>query len=144
MNKKTKIILLCLFVVMTPMLFIFKKINKNSKDYSNNTTKNNYDFSTLIKKIETDTVNLYNQLIGVNGNIKEVIKDSENVSIEIGYDSLMSSVTCQIDKRHITDFDFYKKNDTINIKGLVTGITIDEDSIFGNTIQMSFCTLNKK
>ncbi len=103
-----------------------------------------FAFADLMKKIETDSTSIKNKLIAVKGNIKMLIKDSASARMEIGNDSIMSSITCDIDFRHIADFENVKEGNEINIKGIVSVVSVDPDSPFGNTIQMTYCTLNKK
>ncbi len=118
-------------------------INKSTEDYSQKDPAYTFSFDEILKKMETDTTNLRNKLIAVNGQIKKVIKDSSNIALEIGYDSIMSSITCQIDSRHISDFENVVEGKNINLKGIVSGINIDSESMFGNTLEMNYCTLNK-
>ena len=106
--------------------------------------KYNFSFAELLQKIEKDTASLKSSVISVEGNIKKIIKDSSYITLELGYDSIMSSVTCQIDSRHISDFETAKEGSSIKIKGLVSDISFDPESVFGNTVQLTYCSLNNK
>lgn len=144
MNKKLKIFLIILSLFILGGFLTWKYINKATVDYSKKEADYTFTFDALIKKMETDTSNLRNKLIAINGPIKKVIKDSNSVSLEIGYDSIMSSITCQIDNRHLADFENVVEGNKINIKGMVSGLNISEESLFGNTLEMTYCTLLKK
>ncbi|MBK7589586.1 MAG: hypothetical protein IPI22_15290 [Bacteroidetes bacterium] len=142
-NNKRTFAIIAVAIVIISISFVWEYVNKSTKDYSQATPESSYDFASLIKKIETDTTQLRNHLIAVNGHIKMITKDSDNVTIELGYDSIMSSITCQIDKRHVADFKALNEGNIVGIKGIVSDMTIDPESIFGNTLQMTYCTIHK-
>lgn len=143
--KKIKNILLIAALLLVAALLVWKfVINKPTKDFSDKKPEASYSFADLIKKIETDTAGMRNKLISVKGNVKTIIKDSNSIRIEMGYDTIMSSVTCDVDFRHVADFNQIQEGSEIDIKGVVADLTIDAESVFGNTIQMTYCTLNKK
>jgi hypothetical protein len=144
MNKKIKIALILLLLVALGALGVWKYVNKPSTDFSKQKAKYNFSFAELLQKIETDTASLKSSVISVEGTIKKIIKDSSNITLELGYDSIMSSVTCQIDSRHISDFETAKEGSSIKIKGLVSDISFDPESVFGNTVQLTYCSLNNK
>ncbi len=143
--KKIKNILLIVALLIITGLLVWKfVINKPAKDFSDKKPDAEYSFAGLIKKIETDTAGMRNKLIAVKGNVKKIIKDTNSVRIEMGYDTIMSSITCDVDFRHVEDFNKIQEGNEIDIKGVVSDLTIDAESVFGNTIQMTYCTLNKK
>jgi hypothetical protein len=144
MNNKIKIALILLLLVALGALGVWKYVNKPSTDFSKQKAKYNFSFAELLQKIETDTASLKSSVISVEGTIKKIIKDSSNITLELGYDSIMSSVTCQIDSRHISDFETAKEGSSIKIKGLVSDISFDPESVFGNTVQLTYCSLNNK
>ncbi|MBK6820219.1 MAG: hypothetical protein IPG85_11765 [Bacteroidetes bacterium] len=142
-NNKRTYTIIAIAIVIISISFVWEYVNKSTKDYRNATPEQTFDFTSLMKKIETDTTQLRNHLIAVTGPIKMITKDSDNVTIEIGYDSIMSSITCQIDKRHVADFKAVNEGNIVGIKGIVSDMTIDPESIFGNTLQMTYCTIHK-
>lgn len=144
MNNKIKIALILLLLVALGALGVWKYVNKPSTDFSMQKAKYNFSFAELLQKIEKDTASLKSSVISVEGNIKKIIKDSSYITLELGYDSIMSSVTCQIDSRHISDFETAKEGSSIKIKGLVSDISFDPESVFGNTVQLTYCSLNNK
>ena len=144
MNKKLKIAVIVLTVLALGAFAVWNYVNKPSIDYSKQKATHRFSFAELLQKIETDTASLKNSLISVEGTIKKIIRDSSNITLELGYDSIMSSVTCQIDSRHTSDFVAAKEGSTVEIKGLVSDISLDPESVFGNTVQLTYCSLNNK
>jgi hypothetical protein len=144
MTNKLKYLLVVLLIIVVAAVIVWKVVNKPTTDYASKTPEESYTFAALMKKIETDTSKLRNMLIAVNGNITKITKDSNSVRLEIGSDTLMSSVTCDIDNRYIKDFASVSEGSAIDIKGIVSEVTVDPESSFGNTVALVYCTLNKK
>lgn len=144
MNTKLKYGLLVLLACVIALGLIWKFVNKPATDYSTTAPDKTYTFAELMKKIETDTSGLKNKLIAVSGNITKITKDSNSVRLEIGSDTTMSSVTCDVDARYVQDFSGINEGSNINIKGMVSEVTVDPESTFGNTVALVYCSLYKK
>ena len=144
MNKKLKIVLLILFVLFAGAAVVWKIVNKPTRDYHDSKPEMSFNFDELMKKIETDTAALRNKLIAVNGQITKITRDSGSFRLEIGYDSIMSSVTCDVDARYVSEMGGVSEGKPVDIKGIVSEVTVDPESSFGNTVALIYCTLNKK
>lgn len=144
MNKKLKIALIALLIIALGVLFVWKFVNKPTTDYHDAQPEMSFNFSALMKKIETDTAGLKNKLIAIEGPITKITSDSASCRLEIGYDSIMSSVTCDIDARYIKEMNGISEGKPIHIKGIVSEVTVDPESSFGNTVALIYCTLHKK
>jgi len=144
MNQKIKYLLISVAVILIAAVLVWKFVNKPTTDYADRKPEMSYSFAELMKKIETDTSNMKDKLIAVNGNITKITKDSNSVRLEIGSDTIMSSVTCDIDARYIKDLANVSEGTPIDIKGIVSEVTVDPESSFGNTVALIYCSLNKK
>lgn len=142
MNNKLKYFLIIISILIITIAIVWRYIQQTNTDYSNQKPVANFTFTELMKKIESDTTNLKSNLIGVSGPIKKIAKDSNLITIELGYDSTMNSIICQIDERYTEDFEALKESQLLNIKGIVSGINTDDAAIFGNTIELKYCTQN--
>ncbi|HMN33616.1 MAG TPA: hypothetical protein PKA54_09595 [Chitinophagaceae bacterium] len=142
MITKTKLIFYAIGLFIVIALLIFRYTQKSNDDLTFKREYASYQFDQIIKKIDSDTSELLNQIISLDGPVKKITKDSGSITFELGYDSLVSSVICDIDKRHLSDFEQIKQNDIIKVKGMVSAISYDPNSIFGNTLNLTFCVKN--
>ncbi len=139
MITKTKLIFYAIGLFIVIALLIFRYTQKSNDDLTYKQADATYNFADIISKLDTDTSQLLNHIIALEGPIKKITKDSNAITFEIGYDSIMSSIICDIDKRHLKDFEQIKQNELIQVKGLVTAIDYDPNSVFGNTLNLTFC-----
>lgn len=139
MKNKTKYIIYAIGISIVVALLVWKYTHQPNDDLSTKAASKSYLFSELISKIDKDTSGLLNTIIAVEGPIKKITKDSTSLTYEIGTDATMSSIICDIDSRHIKDFENIQEGNTIGLKGLVTSTNIDPNSVFGNTINLTFC-----
>ena len=146
MNKKLKIFLLVIAAIFISAILVWKFVNKETEDFTNQKPAQTFSFQQIIDKTLTDTASLNklkNVLIAVNGQVKKIIKDEKSVTIELGDTTSMSSITCQFDNRHLNELTSVNEGSQISVKGNITGFSIDTELGLGNTIEMKSCTLNK-
>jgi hypothetical protein len=146
MNKKLKIFLLVLSVILISAIIVWKFINKATDDFANQKPAQIFTFQEIMDKASADTSSLNrlkDVLVAVNGQVKSITKDEKSATIELGDTTSMSSITCQFDNRHLADLTSVKEGSQISVKGNITGFSIDTELGLGNTIEMKSCTLNK-
>lgn len=146
MNKK-KWLFIILGVMLVMAALVYQYVNKSTEDFSNTKPKEDFSFATLIEKTNQDTASLgtlKDQIIGVSGAIKKISKDQHSMTLELGDSVQTSSIICQMDARYLEEFSSLTEGQSINLKGKMTGFTIDTDLGLGNTIELNYCTLNKK
>jgi Cu/Ag efflux protein CusF len=146
MNQKLKICLLVIAAIFISALLVWKFVNKETEDFTNQKPTQTFSFQQIIDKTLTDTASLNklkDVLIAVNGQVKKIIKDEKSVTIELGDTTSMSSITCQFDNRHLNELTSLNEGSQISVKGNITGFSIDTELGLGNTIEMKSCTLNK-
>jgi uncharacterized protein YdeI (BOF family) len=146
MNKKLKIFLLVLSVILISAIIVWKFINKATDDFANQKPAQIFTFQEIMEKTTADTsaLNILKDvLVAVNGQVKSITKDEKSATIELGDTTSMSSITCQFDNRHLADLTSVKEGSQISVKGSITGFSIDTELGLGNTIEMKSCTLNK-
>ncbi len=142
MITKTKLIFYAIGLFIVIALLIFRYTQKSNDDLTFKREDKTYHFEQIIKKIDSDTTELLNHIIALDGPVKKITQDSGSITFELGYDSIMSSIICDIDKRHLSDFEQIKQNDIIQVTGMVSAISYDPNSIFGNTLNLTFCVKN--
>jgi len=147
MGKKLKFILVVLAVIVIAVIGAWIYINKASDDFSEKVPKATYTFKEIMDKTSNDTSGLsrlVDELIAVKGVIKKVTNDSTSTTVELGDSNTSSSVICQIDSRHQASCSFLKEGQPVCIKGKMAGFNVDLDLGLGNTIQLNYCSLEKK
>ena len=72
MNQKLKYLLIAVAVILIAAVLVWKFVNKPTTDYAGQKPEMSYSFAELMKKIETDTSNMKDKLIAVNGNITKI------------------------------------------------------------------------
>lgn len=147
MSKTVKLLIGILVVGILSAFFVWQYVNKPTKDLSNEKVEILVNCSSILKKLDTDTSSvsyIMNQIIAIEGTVKKISKDQQYITIELGDSTTQSSVVCQIDARHKTDFETVIEGNKIIIQGKVSAFTFDEELGLGNSIQMNFCTLYKK
>jgi hypothetical protein len=146
MNKKLKIFLLVFIAISISAVLVWKLVNKETADFSNQKPAKSFTFQQIMEKATTDSntiKQLKDALVAVNGQIKKITKDEKSVTIELGDTKSMSSITCQFDNRHLDELTTINEGSQISVKGNITGFSIDTELGLGNTIEMKSCTLNK-
>jgi hypothetical protein len=146
MNKKLKIFLLVLTVILISAIIVWKFVNKATDDFVNQKPAQTFTFQEIMDKTTADTSalnKLKDVLVAVNGQVKSITKDEKSATIELGDTTSMSSITCQFDNRHLADLTSVKEGSQISVKGNITGFSIDTELGLGNTIEMKSCILNK-
>lgn len=147
MNKKLKIFLFIVATALVAGLLVWNYVNKASDDFADKKVDAAFSFEQLIDKTANDTSSLSqlkDKLVGLNGTIKKMNKETNSITLEIGDTTSMSSVICQIDPRYLESFSKIHEGEQIKIKGKLTGFTIDTELGLGNTVEMNFCTLDKQ
>ena len=81
-------------------------------------------------------------MILINGPIKNIKRENNDVTIELGDSNTLSSMICQMDQRHLAETNELEAGQQIRIKGKFTGYTLDELGL-GNTLEMNFCSIEK-
>lgn len=140
-------ILMVLFVLAGVGGFIvYKYVNKEAPDLSEGKPEVSYTLTELLEK-SSDTTTLYqykDKLIAVSGNVKKISKEQNKISLELGDSSTVSSVICQVDDRHVADFSQLAENTSIQLKGVLRSVDMDESGLgLGNTVQLNYCVINK-
>jgi hypothetical protein len=147
MNSKVKYGLIVIALLGIAIVIVLKYVNKPMDDYADMEPKATYSFKEIMDKTSNDTSSLnhlVNELVSVKGVIKKIIKDSASTTVELGDTSSTSSIICQIDSRHQASCSFLKEGQPVCIKGKIAGFELDLDLGLGNTMQMNYCSLEKK
>ena len=147
MGNKLKYTLVILAVIAIAGVIVLKYVNKAADDFSDTAPKATYSFKEIMDKTSNDTSSLshlVDQLVAVKGVIKKLTTDSSSTTVELGDSSSTSSIICQIDSRHRATCSFLKEGQPVCIKGKISGFNIDLDLGLGNTMQMNYCSLEKK
>ncbi len=148
MGNKLKYTLVILAVIAIAGVIVLKYVNKAADDFSDTAPKATYSFKAIMDKMSNDTSSLrslVHELVAVKGVIKKITKDSTSTRVELGDSSTASSITCQIDDRHQASCSFLKEGQPVCIKGKIAGFNIDLDDLgLGNTLEMNYCSLEKK
>jgi hypothetical protein len=143
--KFLKILLVLVLLLAVAGYFGYRFVNKTSADLSDKKPEATYTLVDLIEK-SSDTTSLYqfkDKLIAVTGNVKKISKEANRVTLELGDSTTVSSVICQIDDRHVTDFSDLKENTNVSVKGLLRSVDMDESGLgLGNTVQLNYCVKN--
>lgn len=81
-------------------------------------------------------------ILAVNGEIKEVIKNTANYyTVVMGDTNSLSSVRCVMDTTFSADYQELKRGTAITIKGNFNGYKADEMGI-GADIELNYCVLS--
>jgi hypothetical protein len=146
MTRKLMYALVVIAIVGVGAILVWKYVNKPSKDFVNEKIDFSYSCKDLLEKTSSDTAaasQLLNHLVGVDGEVINIIKEPNALTIELGSSSSNASVICQIDNRHLDDFKQTKVGDELSIKGKITACSADDELGIGSSIQMNFCSINK-
>jgi hypothetical protein len=142
MNKYLKILLALLLLGGIGGIITYKFVMRETKDLSNEPAEANISFVNYISmadKNDTAALNkLTDKIITVNGSIKEVMNDDSTTTVILGDTISNHTITCQIDRRYLTDFKTKLPFETIKIKGKCTGFLGDDLGI-GSTLQLKNC-----
>lgn len=145
LKKWLKVLLVLVLIGAFSTWIVLKYVNTPNIDYSNTKSDINLTYTALLKETkanDTLTVKKYiNKLIAITGPIKEIKNDSSGCVLQIGDTTDLSSIVCQMDNRHNSDFKTIKPGQIITIKGKITGANNDE--LLGTTVEMNFCVLHK-
>ncbi|MEZ5046459.1 MAG: hypothetical protein R2831_05655 [Chitinophagaceae bacterium] len=140
-----KIILILLALALVAGIVVYKFVFKASEDFAGQKPSASFTMQELLDKTsDTTSLNaLKNTLISVRGTIKNFSKEKDALTIELGDTMEMNSIVCQVDQRHLSDLNTIQNNQEVDIKGLLTAYTIDDEMGLGNTIELKSCSLNK-
>jgi hypothetical protein len=147
MGNKLKFTLVMLTVIIIAVIIAWIYVIKASDDFSEEVPKATYTFNEIMDKTSNDTSGLsrlVDELVAVKGVIKKVTKDSTSTTVELGDSATSSSIICQIDGRHQASCSFLKEGQPVCIKGKIAGFNVDLELGLGNTIQLNYCSLEKK
>jgi Tfp pilus assembly protein PilO len=145
MSKKTKLILFALMLIIVGGVITWMFVNQGNTDHANKKASATFALTEIMSKSETDTASLNklkDQLILINGPIKNIKRENNDVTIELGDSNTLSSMICQMDQRHLAETNELEAGQLIRIKGKFTGYTLDELGL-GNTLEMNFCSIEK-
>lgn len=148
MLSRKKIILSILIILVLCTLLVWKfVINKKIDDYKNQKPHYNLTSYELFKAIENyDSTNVkkyIDALIEVTGNIKNINMENENVTVEMGSDTSMNTISFQMDTRHLKELNNIKPYEEISIKGICAGYEIDDELGLGSTIYFKYSSITK-
>lgn len=65
------------------------------------------------------------KVLQVTGNIREIIKEDEKVSVILETGNLMGGITCELDGFSEHDFSAFNEGDQLSLKGICTGMLLD-------------------
>jgi hypothetical protein len=123
--------------------YLWKYIQQPVKDLGKVTPYKEYTSDILMFDVNSDT-NLVHILldktISVKGRVKSIRKNQNSITIEMGNSSGSSSIVCQVDSRYLVPFRDVEENDTVNLKGTLSGYIVDTDLGLGNTLELNYCT----
>ncbi|HAD33840.1 MAG TPA: hypothetical protein DCF44_04995 [Chitinophagaceae bacterium] len=142
MSKKIKLILFVLILIIVGGVIF---VNQGNTDHANKKASATFALTEIMSKTESDTPSLNklkDQLISINGPIKNIKRENNDVTIELGHSNTLSSMICQMDQRHLAETNELEVGQHICIKGKFTGYTLDELGL-GNTLEMNLCTIEK-
>lgn len=148
MQSRKKIIISILAILICGTLFVWKfVVNKKIDDYKNQKPKYNLTYTELFKTFEKcDSISIkkyIDALIEVTGNIKNINIENENVTVEMGSDTSMNTISFQMDTRHIKELNNMKPYEEISIKGICAGYEIDDELGLGSTIYFKYSSITK-
>lgn len=135
-------------ILIISILFVWKfVINKKIDDYKNQKPIYNLTSYELFKTFEkSDSLNLKKYLdavIEVTGYIKSINTEYENVTVEMGSDTSMNTISFQMDARHIKEISNISPKEKISIKGVCSGFESDNELGLGSTIYFKYSSITK-
>jgi hypothetical protein len=128
-----------------------KEYNRTNKDPETASAKYEVLVNDLLNEFETGDSAITNkkyddQIIAVNGIVKEIKKDSTNFSIILGDTSNTSTVQCEMKLSQIENAANLDKGSSAKIKGHFVGFRKGEEMMgisLGSTINLNRCVLIK-
>jgi len=148
MNRKLLTILIAIVVIGLCGLSVWKYVNQPTHDYKATKAEQHFDMKEIAAKADKGDTLFLKSLIGkvleVSGVIHSMSADSASITIEMTDSTSNTSLVCQADKRHLEDFYNLNLSMRQTIKGYFTGFNEDLDLGLGNTLQMSYCSLDRK
>ena len=108
----------------------YKEFNREHKDTSSLTINEKTDAVSLVSSFETDesaaNAKYLNKVIQVTGKIQSAEKDNEGIiTVYLESESMMATVSCQLEKDKIYKAETFTKGNTISITGLCSGFLTD-------------------
>jgi len=131
MKKNIKIIIAVLLImVIGGGYYGYKEFNREHKDTSSLTINEKTDAVSLVSSFETDELaanaKYLNKVIQVTGKIQSAEKDNEGIiTVYLESESMMATVSCQLEKDKIYKTETFTKGNTISITGLCSGFLTD-------------------
>jgi len=145
MTKKIKLFLFVFILILVAGIITWRFVNQANTDHAGKKASASFTLTEIMSKSESDTATLNklkDQLISVNGPIKNIKRDKNDVTIELGDSTTLSSMICQMDQRHLLETNGLEAGQQVRVKGKFTGYNLDELGL-GNTLEMNFCSIEK-
>ena len=150
--KKRRKILWPLFIIVAGVGIWqgLKEFNRTNKDPNSEPAKYEVNAADLLKEFESgDSSSLKkydDQIIEVSGMVKEIKKDSSDLTIMMGDTSNLSAIQCEMNIASQKNAAELSKGSSAKIKGHFVGFRKGEEMMgisLGSTISMNRCILIK-
>lgn len=126
MNKKTIFISIAVIILLAAG---YAYMTYNKPHQSVDDADFSMEASQLISEFEQDEAKAnekyLDKVIEVKGPVKDVIKDENSVTLLLGDDTSMSSVSCALSKGAFEEALDIKTGNIITVKGICSGMLLD-------------------
>jgi tRNA_anti-like len=149
MQRRTITILIIIGALLLSFMYGWIEYHRESKSLNNVEAAFSSDAAQLISEFESNNAAAEKKYSGrvleVNGNIKQVEKDSDgNYTLVLGAASGMSAVRCSMDSTINDELLNIKDGDHVTVRGNFTGYQKDETGLLGSDIQLNRAVIAKK
>lgn len=146
MNKKMKISIIVIFLIVSASFFIWKYINK-IEDYYNIQPKEKYTYNEIFNQLSnSDSIKLKaikDVLIEVCGQVSNIKMENNIPIVEMGVQGSMNSIIFQMDAKYVNEIETLQQGKEYCIKGILSAYTVDEELGLGTTIQLKYCVISQ-
>lgn len=126
--------------------YAYKEYNRKAVDLTSVDATVQTSAASLISAFETDsataTRTYVDNVIAVNGSVKEIDAEGNPVVIFLGDAGSMSSVKCSMDSAHAKAYKTLSKGSVVTIKGTCTGYQSEE--LLGTDVELTRCVIQAK
>lgn len=124
-----KILLFLLVLVIGGGAYGIYMYNKPHKNMQRQGADFELSASDLYSDFENDesaaNTKYLDKIIQVSGNIREIIKEEDKVSIILETGNLLGGITCELDDHSQHDISSLSEGDQLILKGICTGMLMD-------------------
>ncbi|MFL5742625.1 MAG: OB-fold protein [Flavisolibacter sp.] len=141
---KRTILIIVVLVIGLAAWYGYKLYSDKNPDLKNSDPDFTLDAAALIQAFNKDSAaaskQYINKIVLVKGTISKL--DTSGV-VALGTAGEMSTVECNMDKRHKEDLAAIKEGSDVSVKGRCTGFKSETmlDVNLGTTVEMNFCVI---